>query len=44
LFSQPKRAHPMQLATWLAVIILGPGSIAIFLWFLADLKRILGRD
>jgi hypothetical protein len=34
----------MQLATWLAVIILGPGSIAIFFWFLSDLKRILRRD
>ena len=34
----------IELATWLAVIILGPGSIAIFLWFLADLKRILRRD
>jgi len=34
----------MQLATWLSVLILGPGSLAIFLWFLADLKRILRRD
>jgi hypothetical protein len=34
----------MQVATWLSVIILGPGSVAIFVWFLADLKRVLGRD
>ena len=31
----------MELVTWLAVIILGPGSIAIFVWFLCDLKQIL---
>lgn len=30
----------MQFATWLAVIVLGPGALAIFLWFLFDLKRI----
>ena len=30
----------MQLATWLSVIALGPGAIAIFAWFLWDLKRI----
>ena len=34
----------MELATWLSVIILGPGSVAIFIWFLLDLKRILRRD
>lgn len=34
----------MELATWLSVLILGPGSIAIFIWFLLDLKRILRRD
>jgi hypothetical protein len=31
----------MQIATWLSVIILGPGAVAIFVWFLLDLKRIL---
>jgi hypothetical protein len=31
----------LQIATWLSVIILGPGAIAIFVWFLWDLKRIL---
>jgi hypothetical protein len=34
----------MQLATWLSVIVLGPGAVAIFIWFLLDLKRILRRD
>jgi hypothetical protein len=34
----------MQIATWLSVIILGPGSVAIFIWFVADLKRIFGRE
>jgi hypothetical protein len=32
----------MELATWLSVIALGPGSIAIFCWFLWDVKRIFG--
>ena len=30
----------MEVVTWLSVIVLGPGSIAIFVWFLLDLKRI----
>jgi hypothetical protein len=35
----------MPIVTWLSVIILGPGSIAIFIWFLTDLKKILrSRD
>ena len=34
----------MELATWLSVIVLGPGSIAIFVWFLLDVKRIFRRD
>jgi hypothetical protein len=32
----------MKLATWLSVLALGPGSIAIFCWFLWDVKRIFG--
>jgi hypothetical protein len=31
----------MEIATWLSVIVLGPGAVAIFVWFLYDLKRIL---
>ena len=34
----------MEIATWISVIILGPGSIAIFIWFLLDLKHILPRQ
>jgi len=30
--------------TWLSIVVLGPGSIAIFIWFLWDLRRILRRD
>jgi hypothetical protein len=33
----------MEAATWLSVIILGPGSIVVFVWFLLDVKRIFGR-
>jgi hypothetical protein len=32
----------MKLATWLSVLILGPGAVAVFAWFLADVKRIFG--
>jgi hypothetical protein len=32
----------MKLATWLSVIVLGPGSVAIFVWFLMDVKRLFG--
>jgi len=31
----------MEIATWLSMIVLGPGAVAIFVWFLYDLKRIL---
>jgi hypothetical protein len=30
----------MKLMTWLSVIALGPGSIAIFVWFLMGVKEI----
>jgi hypothetical protein len=33
----------IEAATWLSVFILGPGSIAVFVWFLLDVKRIFGR-
>jgi hypothetical protein len=32
----------MELATWLSVLMFGPGSVAVFVWFLADVKRIFG--
>ena len=31
----------MNEMTWLSIIILGPGAIAIFLWFLRDVKGLL---
>jgi hypothetical protein len=34
----------METATWLSIIALGPGAIAIFAWFLWDLKRISRDD
>ncbi len=33
----------MNFATWAAVLILGPGATAVFIWFLVDLKRILPK-
>ena len=32
----------MEVVTWASVLILGPGSVARFVWFLVDLSR--GRD
>jgi hypothetical protein len=34
----------IQVVTWASVVVLGPGAIAVFIWFLRDLKRVLGRD
>lgn len=34
----------MTVATWLAVAVLGPGALGIFVWFLADVRRILDGD
>ena len=34
----------LPIITWLSIIALGPGSIAIFLWFLWDLQRILRQE
>jgi hypothetical protein len=31
-----------DLATWLAVLLLGPGSVVVFVAFLRDLRRLLG--
>jgi hypothetical protein len=30
-----------EIGTWLAVVILGPGALAIFILFLRDAKRIV---
>jgi len=33
----------LELATWAAVVVLGPGAALVFLWFLLDLRQILRR-
>ncbi len=33
----------MTVATWLAILVLGPGSMAVFVFFLRDLKKVLGE-
>lgn len=32
----------IEIGTWVAVAILGPGSIGIFIWFLTDLRSVMG--
>lgn len=34
----------IEFVTWASVAVLGPGSIAIFIWFLCDLRKIFRRD
>jgi len=34
----------LPIVTWLCVIMLGPGSIAVFAWFLWDLRRIFRQQ
>lgn len=29
----------MELGTWIAVIVLGPGSLAVFVWFIFDVRK-----
>lgn len=31
----------MRLATWIAILVLGPGALAVFAWFLRDLRGLL---
>lgn len=31
----------MTLVTWLAIGVLGPGALGIFVWFLRDLRRLV---
>lgn len=33
----------MTAATWIAILILGPGSIAVFALFLRDVRKLLRR-
>lgn len=34
----------MEIASWLAIAVLGPGSIAVFVWFLFDLKKVFREE
>lgn len=34
----------IEIVTWASVVILGPGALAIFVWFLIDLRKIFRRD
>jgi len=29
---------------WAAILVLGPGALLVFGWFLRDLRGLLGRD
>lgn len=31
----------IALATWISVAVLGPGAVAVFIWFVADMTKIL---
>jgi hypothetical protein len=33
----------MTVTTWIAILILGPGSIAVFVHFLRDARKVLRR-
>jgi len=33
----------MTILTWVAIAVLGPGSLAVFAWFLRDVRRILAE-
>lgn len=33
----------IELLAWISAIILGPGALIVFIWFLLDLRRILRR-
>jgi len=32
----------VTVATWLAIGVLGPGALGVFVWFLRDVGRVLG--
>jgi len=34
----------MTSATWIAIAVLGPGALAVFVWFLADVGKILNGN
>lgn len=34
----------MTVLSWIAVVVLGLGSSAVFVWFLRDVRRIMSSD
>lgn len=35
----------MTLLTWISIAVLGPGALAVFAWFLRDVRRVVdGED
>lgn len=34
----------MEIATWLSVLVLGPGSIAIFVWFVISIMEVFRSE
>jgi len=33
----------MTVVTWITILVLGPGSLAVFWFFLRDLKTVMGE-
>ncbi len=31
----------LEIATWAAVLVLGPGALGIFVWFVFDFRKLL---
>lgn len=34
----------MTVLTWIAIAVLGPGAIAVFAWFLRDVKSVVAPE
>lgn len=34
----------LDVLTWVAILVLGPGAVAVLLWFLRDLRSVLPDD
>lgn len=33
----------IEIGTWISVAVLGPGALAVFIWFLIDLRRMFSH-
>jgi len=33
----------MTVITWIAILVLGPGSVVVFIMFLRDIRKVLGE-